>query len=232
MLRTGILFAFVVSTIILIAAACRHSADPASRAGQMIADRYEVTIDSFRKFVEATGYVTTADSLEWSGVFDTLQQTWIVQPGANWARPFGTMEGRGDWPVTHVSYYDACAYCAWKGGRLPTAAEWDQIAGDIVIPGNVWEGPFPFTDRGHDGYPKQVAPVGRFEPNRTGLHDLFGNVWEWTSTEAPGGLMIIKGGSFLCDDSYCSGYYPDRYQTTAKDSGLNHLGFRCVHDRH
>ncbi|MDX1406978.1 MAG: SUMF1/EgtB/PvdO family nonheme iron enzyme, partial [Saprospiraceae bacterium] len=218
----------ILCMIILLLAGCEdHTNDVAGLHLQ--ADPFEVTIDSFRHFVESTGYATTADSLEWSGVFDTTQQRWIVQPGANWERPLGHKIADGAFPVTQVSYYDACAYCAWKGGRLPTAAEWDLLAGDLVLPGNVWEGPFPMIDLGKDGFAKRIAPVGRFAPNAYGLHDMFGNVWEWTSTMKDDSVMIIKGGSFLCDETYCSGYYPSRYQTTPKDSGLNHLGFRCVY---
>lgn len=198
---------------------------------ELYADQYEVTIAGFAEFVQKNNITTTADSLKWSGVFDTETNNWEVVEHANWQKPTGTKSYKNNYPVTQISYYDATAYCNYKGGRLPTASEWDLIAGDKVIIGNVWEGLFPVLDEGKDGYKKKVAPVGKFTPNAYGLHDLFGNVWEWTSTiEKKSGMNIIKGGSFLCDYNVCSGYNPAQYQTTAKDSGLNHLGFRCVYE--
>ncbi len=193
-------------------------------------DTYEVSIKEFRAFIQATQFITTSDSIGWSGVFNPTSLKWDIVEKANWEKPDGQQMAQDHFPVTHVSYMDACAYCAWKRGRLPTAKEWDQIAGEKVIKGNVWEGPFPYSDSGKDGYPKSIAPIGQFVPNGLGIHDLFGNVWEWTTSKNEKGDMIIKGGSFLCDISFCSGYIPSRYQTTAMDSGLNHLGFRCVYD--
>lgn len=211
-------------------------------------DKTEVTIGAFRNFILQTGYVTTSDSLGWSGVFATNQGGWIPVTQANWEKPLGQEVADARLPVTHVSYYDAVAYCSWKNGRLPTAEEWDAAAGEKIKPGNVWEGPFPYHNSGKDGYLEEAAPVGQFEPNRIGLHDMFGNVWEWTSSSssrseagqfyANGQLIdetamegkIIKGGSFLCDENYCSGYIPSKFQITPEDSGMNHLGFRCVYD--
>lgn len=219
------------------------------RSGQTLyVDQTEVTIGSFRDFVMQTGYTTTSDSLGWSGVFATNQGGWIPVTRANWEKPLGQEIGAAQLPVTHVSYYDAVAYCSWKNGRLPTAEEWDAAAGEKITPGNVWEGPFPYHNSGKDGYLEEPAPVGQFEPNAVGLYDMFGNVWEWTSSNSErsetgqfytnGQLIdetamkgkIIKGGSFLCDENYCAGYIPSKYQITPEDSGMNHLGFRCVYD--
>lgn len=194
------------------------------------ADQYEVTVADFREFVDSTNFTTTADSFGWSGVFDLSKNEWSIGDRANWERQDGEHIFDDNLPVTHISYVDACAYCKWKGGRLPTADEWDQIAGDSVIVGNVWQGLFPYLDEGKDGYKTKSAPVGQFTPNLNGYYDMFGNVWEWTSTKAPNGERIIKGGSFLCDYNVCQGYIPSRYQTTPDDSGLNHLGIRCVYD--
>lgn len=194
-------------------------------------DTFEITVRDFRLFVEETAYVTTADSFGWSGIWDTINGEWSIGDKANWQMHDGLQAASDDFPVVHVSYRDACQYCAWRGGRLPTATEWDAIAGDTVIVGNVWQGLFPRLDEGLDGYKSVVAPVGQFRPNVYGYYDLFGNVWEWTSTLDPRkGERIIKGGSFLCDYNVCQGYIPSRYQTTPDDSGLNHLGFRCVYE--
>lgn len=197
----------------------------------LFVDRFEVSTYEFSSFINSRNYISTADSLGWSGVFNITLNEWEPIDHANWQKPDGVNNRQGEYPVSQISYYDACAFCEWKKGRLPTASEWDMIAGDEVIPGNIWQGVFPVHDTGEDGYEKRMAPRGSFTPNNLGIHDLFGNVWEWTSTVDANGQMIIKGGSFLCDQSFCSGYYPKKYQTTPKDSGLDHLGFRCVYEK-
>lgn len=223
---------FSLPVILLTACLARNKDERTSAVSGLSADKYEVTVGEFREFVENTEYETTADSFGWSGFFNPASTEWDVLENANWELQDGKEVIPDTYPVVHVSYFDACAYCAWKGGRLPTAEEWDQLAGDSVILGNVWQGLFPHMDTGEDGYTTVSAPVGQFKPNVNGYHDMFGNVWEWTSTIDPTKQQrILKGGSFLCDYNVCQGYIPSRYQTTPDDSGLNHLGFRCVYEK-
>jgi len=225
-------FLFLILSWLIISGCDEKVMVPNNPVGlsNIAADQYEVSIGEFRKFIESTNYTTTADSLDWSGYFDTEMKNWVVAENANWEKPDGRTKLGDEYPVTQVSYYDACAYCEWKGGRLPTAEEWDNIAGDTVITGNIWEGLFPYEDEGKDGYAIKIAPRGKFVQNENGLYDIFGNVWEWTSTwHELKNERIIKGGSFLCDYNVCAGYIPSKFQTTADDSGLNHLGFRCVY---
>ncbi|MEW1981496.1 formylglycine-generating enzyme family protein [Citricoccus sp. NPDC079358] len=128
-----------------------------------------------------------------------LSQWWEWKPGASWARPEGlpsTVADRGDHPVVHVCHEDAQAYAAWVGARLPTEAEWEFAArggldgavftwGDEARPGgrvmaNSWDGlDFPWRSTGESGY-ERTSPVGSFPANGFGLHDMAGNVWEWT----------------------------------------------------
>ncbi len=173
---------------------------------------------------------------------------WRYVPGACWKHPEGpgsTIDHRVDHPVVHVAYEDAQAFAAWAGKRLPTEAEWERAArgglrhatyvwGDEHEPrglpmANTWQGDFPFTNTARDGH-ERTAPVGRYAPNAFGLFDVAGNVWEWTSTQAPDGSRLTKGGSFLCAESSCRRDRPAARSAVTPDTSTNHIGFRCVKD--
>ena len=178
--------------------ACHSKARRTSVAlDSFLLDRHEVTNGQFAEFAEATGHVTESERLGWSGVFDTRRGEWTVGEGADWRRPSGPGSPYPEWehyPVVHVSWFDAAAYCEWRGARLPTEAEFEYAArggaGDVryawgnqLTPGgthraNLWQGEFPIRDRAKDGY-SGLAPAGSFAANGFGLHDMTGNVWEW-----------------------------------------------------
>ncbi|PVY43724.1 formylglycine-generating enzyme family protein [Pontibacter virosus] len=121
---------------------------------------------------------------------------------------------------------------------------------------NTWQGSFPTRNTEQDGF-YRTAPVRSFAPNGYGLYDMAGNVWEWCSdfyhnryysmSHAAGGIRnpagptvshdpdeplakkrVIRGGSFLCNDSYCSGFRVSSKMKSTEDSGMEHVGFRCL----
>jgi formylglycine-generating enzyme len=207
-----------------------------------------------------------------------LNLWWRWTPGASWRRPEGpgsSIKKRMDHPVVQVAYADAEAYAAWASRALPTEAEWEAAArgglasatfgwgDDPEQPdqqlANYWHGDFPW--RAAAGY-GTTTPVGTFPANPYGLHDLAGNVWDWTADwytnrhpaevdsacciprNPRGGDVaasydrrqpqfrvprkVVKGGSFLCADSYCQRYRPAARRPQMVDTGMSHIGFRCV----
>jgi len=134
---------------------------------------------------------------------------------------------------------------AARGGRDRARFPW----GDELVPEgehccNVWQGTFPTENTVEDGY-EGTAPVNAFEPNDTGLYNVVGNVWEWctdwfdptyhemTEDVNPRGSQggterSMRGGSYLCHNSYCNRYRLAARSKNTPDSSAGNIGFRCA----
>jgi formylglycine-generating enzyme required for sulfatase activity len=144
---------------------------------------------------------------------------------------------------------------AARGGLASRRFAWGDTP-PTTKQANIWQGRFPDQNTHADGY-TGTAPIKSYAANGYGLYDMAGNVWEWCADwyradtpaalanlgkcENPGGPQssldpdepyarkrVTKGGSFLCHVSYCESYRPSARRGTAFDSGMSHVGFRCV----
>jgi sulfatase modifying factor 1 len=146
---------------------------------------------------------------------------------------------------------------ASRGGLEQKRYAWgDEFKPGGKFMANVWDGAFPYKNTAEDDFVR-TAPVKSFPPNAYGLYDMAGNVWQWCSDwyrpdtfaqrkgepvcSNPAGPLkswspnhpwqeerVTKGGSFLCHVSYCESYRPSARRGTPSDTGMSHIGFRCV----
>ena len=181
-------------------------------------DRTEVTNEQYRRFVEATGYDTPP--------------SW--KDGAIPA-------GEEQIPVTGVNWYDAAAYAAWAGKRLPTEAEWEFAArgadGRKYPWGNDWDASLANVEGRSNG----LRRVGETEASALGIHDMAGNAWEWTANDArsyPGGkefpwsrlkLKIIRGGNWKSNRESAAATFRGYYGASG-EKDYSSTSFRCVKD--
>ena len=202
-------------------------------AGYRIA-RYPVTVQEYGRFIEGGGY--------------TGERHWPTGG-------FGEKEKPDSWddqlqhptrPVVGVSWYEASAYCAWVGCRLPTEAEWEYAARADTGRKYPWGEEGPSDSRANewtDG-PRHPTPVGLYPLGTTpdGIHDMAGNVWEWVadrcacnSAEPPKTTLEdseeevrgLRGGSWF---DRPENLRASCRRTHGADTGDNNIGFRCVRD--
>ena len=191
-------------------------------------DAHPVTNRQFREFAGKSGYKSEAEKFGWSFVFqgqvpreqyrelvdDTVlgHEWWCKVTGADWSHPLGpdsTVEAQLDYPATHLSWSDAAAYCKWAGKRLPTEAEWEFAArGGLTQQTYAWgEALTPFDPQYHV-LATRLNPVG----------------------PSAGQSKVMRGGSFLCHESYCNRYRVAARTSNTPDSSTTNLGFRCARD--
>lgn len=153
--------------------------------------------EKYRSRDEDPGHVVTFNRPFAVGKYEVTFAEWdycVADGGCNGHKPGDNGWGRGNRPVIYVSWEDAHAYIDWlnkKTGqqyRLLTEAEWEYAARAGATTTYYWgndigQNNANCRDCGSPYGDKQTAPVGSFQPNAFGLHDMLGNVWEWTEDE-------------------------------------------------
>ncbi|WP_026361489.1 ergothioneine biosynthesis protein EgtB [Amycolatopsis nigrescens] len=222
-----------------------------------VIDTFPVTNGQYTEFLEAGGY---GQRRWWSEAgWDYLRaheitapRFWQREQDGWWRTRFGVYERvPAEQPVVHVSYYEAEAYAAWAGKRLPTEPEWEKAARFDPATGQSrrfpWGNEEPSTEQANLGQ-RHLSPaeVGAYPAGASplGVHQLIGDVWEWTGTDFHGypgfsafpyreysevffgpDYKVLRGGSFGTDAAAVRGTfrnwdYPIRRQIFA--------GFRCA----
>jgi formylglycine-generating enzyme required for sulfatase activity len=182
--------------------------------------RYPVTVEEYRRFVEDDGYQN--------------QQFWTNGGFGERTQPDQWEEQilHPNRPIVNVNWYEAAAYCAWAGGRLPTEAEWGRAARGTEGRKYPWGNEPPDPSRANYDETKAEAPtpVGLFPRGATpeGIQDLAGNVWEWVAdwyeTEK---RRSVRGGSWFNASRYLRASY--RYGFEPEYQNVN-FGFRCARE--
>lgn len=164
-----------------------------------------VTKNDFKKFIDATKYITDAERYGWSIVQMTID-TFKVVDKAIWTQPDGFDSTTEVMPITQVSYKDAMAYCKWAKKRLPTYEEYWNLVKDDKRPINISS--------------NQILPAKE--------SNIVGNTWDITSSLNSKGEVRLAGGSYLCSKHSCDGTNPNRELYVSPETGNAHISFVVV----
>lgn len=212
----------------------------------------EVTNKMWTRFIEETGYLTTAEKLKNAMVFypglDEFE--WVGDSTANWRYPFGKdhegIDGKEDYPVSCISHIDALAFCEWGEYRLPTLDEWEVAcrAGtngayhfeggydSLVLYANIWQSKTHKSVDVQEDY-LYHSPVATYKPNPWGLYDMYGNCFEfcadkpekWADNES---MVCARGGSWWCSKNSCNYFNSYDIGRVHKAASFSNHGFRVV----
>jgi len=214
-------------------------------------DRHEVTNAEFAAFLQASG-IAPGDARLRENARAPQRRTWVALDDAesrisDTGGRFSVQPGYERHPVNEVTWNGARAYCSWRGARLPTEAEWEAAARGPQGRTFPWGNEPPTAQRAvYARRSNQTEPVGARPAGATpeGVHDLAGNVAEWTSSlyrpypyrvndgredaQAPG-ERVTRGGDHVFDAA------PDKLRgsfragfSRAVSAGHRHIGFRCA----
>jgi hypothetical protein len=217
---------------------CYNPATPEDK--QVNPDRPEISVWLFGN----TGGDYTQGSL-WLNVYYTTVQV-LEAPALSSAAAYPTEQA--DWPVTNVTWSDAAAYCSWRGGRLPTEAEWEYGARGRETFLYPWGNEPNAALANINDHFSGLTPVGNFPDALSpfGLADMAGNAWEWvsdwyspdyyaqsaqTNPLGPdlGTMRIVRGGSFrIFDITGLDEARATQRRPLESASALDDVGFRCA----
>jgi formylglycine-generating enzyme required for sulfatase activity len=197
----------------------------------------EVTVEQYRAFASATGYVTIDERRDCGLAWDKMDKVWRWMDGASWRNP--GFDQYDDSPVVGVNWYDAVAFCIWlsaKEGRwytLPSENEWEHACRAGSCTAFYFGQTIAQSQANYDalrdseskGYPGRTVPVGSFLPNAFGLYDMHGNALEWCRNLDVMG-RAQRGGSWASPADRCaSGCQDDSQPATGT---FTHTGFRLI----
>lgn len=249
------LLSFLFATALAVNASARV-ANTVQLDWQIIDDfsiaRTETTVAQFRRFAQATNFVTAAEK---NGGGEVYENGWAKKPGWNWQTPFGGgARAADDEPVAHITFDEAQSFCKWARGALPTDKQWLTAAYTeqrAQPSGGFKRGetyPFP---TGHSAVGAQClgdcdatartraishgarllrgeghARAGTSAQGVNGLYDMGGNLWEWV--DEPTGTSAEKrtrGGSWWYGAAQMKADY---LQSKPVNTAVVYIGFRCA----